>query len=108
MLTPHVRTVAAALHSYRSAWAGLLHDPANPLTSRRLDDAAYTLRVHIGQRNAADAATQAQRLLAGASARVATDRATQEITASRGADAEPGFRRGTAGPPRADEGMEDQ
>ncbi|MEV1078545.1 DUF5133 domain-containing protein [Streptomyces sp. NPDC050211] len=68
MLIPHVRTVAAALHAYRSAWAGLLRDPASPHSYRRLDDAAYTLCVLMGQRNAADAAAKAERLLARASA----------------------------------------
>lgn len=68
MLKPHVRTVAAALHAYRSAWAGLLRDPASPHSYRRLDDAAYTLCVLMGQRNAADAAAKAERFLARASA----------------------------------------
>ncbi|MFF5019715.1 DUF5133 domain-containing protein [Streptomyces sp. NPDC001165] len=40
---PHVRTAAAALCAYRSAWAGLLRDPLSSLSFRRLDDAAYTL-----------------------------------------------------------------
>ncbi|MBC2906798.1 DUF5133 domain-containing protein [Streptomyces cupreus] len=68
MLMPHARTVAAALHAYRSAWAGLLDDPASPYSHRRLDDAAYTLCVLMGQRNAADAEAQAESLLARASA----------------------------------------
>lgn len=55
MLVPHVRTVAAALRAYGSAQAGVLRDPANPLRYRRLDDAAYTLCVLMGQHNAADA-----------------------------------------------------
>ncbi|WP_256725454.1 DUF5133 domain-containing protein [Streptomyces sp. IMTB 2501] len=60
-----------------------MRNPASPLAYRRLDDAAYTLCVLMGQRNAADAAAQAERLLARSSAPVATDRARREITASR-------------------------
>jgi hypothetical protein len=69
MLVPHVRSVAAALRAYRYAQAGLLRDPADPLRYRRLDDAAYTLCVLMGQRNAADAAAQAERLLSASSVR---------------------------------------
>ncbi|WP_433446090.1 DUF5133 domain-containing protein [Streptomyces sp. CA-142005] len=64
---PHVRTVAAALRAYRSAWTGLLRD-GEPLSYRRLDDPAYTLCVLMGQRNAADAVAQAESLLARATA----------------------------------------
>ncbi|MFF0001091.1 DUF5133 domain-containing protein [Streptomyces avermitilis] len=39
---------AAALRAYRSAWAGLLRDPLSSLSYRRLDDAAYTLCVLMG------------------------------------------------------------
>ncbi|MFI6488774.1 DUF5133 domain-containing protein [Streptomyces sp. NPDC050564] len=71
MLVPHVRSVTAALRAYRYAQAGLLRDPADPLRYRRLDDAAYTLCVLMGQRNAADAAAQAERLLTGSPVRAA-------------------------------------
>ncbi|WP_406176235.1 DUF5133 domain-containing protein [Streptomyces sp. NBC_00996] len=71
MLVPHAKSVAAALRAYRYAQAGLLRDPADPLRYRWLDDAAYTLCVLMGQRNAADAATQAERLLTVSSARAA-------------------------------------
>ncbi|MFB7508276.1 DUF5133 domain-containing protein [Streptomyces broussonetiae] len=71
---PHVRTVAAALRSYRYAQAGLLHEPSNPLRRRRLDDTAYTLCVLMDQRNVADAAARAERLLAAASASGAANR----------------------------------
>lgn len=71
MQVPHVRAVAAALHVCRYAQADLLRDPANPLRCRRLDDAAYTLRVLMDQRNATDAAAQAERLFAASSARPA-------------------------------------
>jgi len=80
MLMPHVRTVAAALHAYRSARAGLLRDPANPHSHRRLDDSAYTLCVLMGQRNAADAAAQAEGLLARVSAEEGRGRAGQART----------------------------
>ncbi|MER6125219.1 DUF5133 domain-containing protein [Streptomyces sp. NPDC001795] len=80
MLMPHVRTVAAALRAYRYAQAGLLRDPANPLRRRRLDDTAYTLCVLMDQRNAADAAAKAERLLATSSGRRAADQAGQTQT----------------------------
>ncbi|MGP4010838.1 DUF5133 domain-containing protein [Streptomyces sp. 4N124] len=81
MLMPHVRTVAAALHAYRSAWTGLLRDPASPHSYRRLDDAAYTLCVLMGQRNAADAAAKAERFLARAEP--AADGSVREKTGVR-------------------------
>jgi hypothetical protein len=68
MLTPHVRTVAAALRRYRSAQSALLRDPMNPFRYRRLEDSAYTLCVLMGQRNAADAVAQAESFTAGTSA----------------------------------------
>lgn len=83
MLMPHVRTVAAALRAYRSAWAGLLRESANPLSHRRLDDAAYTLCVLMGQRNAADAAAKAESLLTRHSDDGAAQRAGQTQTAVR-------------------------
>lgn len=83
MLMPHVRTVAAALRAYRSAWAGLLRDPANPLRYRRLEDAAYTLCVLMGQRNATDAAAKAESLLARPSVDGAAHRAGQAQTVIR-------------------------
>ncbi|MGC9539794.1 DUF5133 domain-containing protein [Streptomyces sp. UG1] len=83
MLMPNVRTVAAALGDYRSAWAALLVDPASPLSYRRLDDAAYTLCVLMGQRNAADAAAHAESLLARASAEDERRRAGQARTVIR-------------------------
>ncbi|MER5901130.1 DUF5133 domain-containing protein [Streptomyces mirabilis] len=64
---PHVRTAAAALRAYLSAWAGPLRDPLSSLSYCRLDDAAYALRVPMGQRNAADAVAQAESLPARAS-----------------------------------------
>ncbi|KUL44122.1 DUF5133 domain-containing protein [Streptomyces regalis] len=83
MLMPHVRTAAAALRTYRSAWAALLRDPVSALSYRRLDDAAYTLCVLMGQRNAADAAAQAESLLARASAEKDRHRAEQARTVIR-------------------------
>ncbi|MEV6946987.1 DUF5133 domain-containing protein [Streptomyces sp. NPDC051172] len=83
---PHVRTVAAALHAYRSAWADLLHDPACPLSYRRLDDAAYTLSVLMGQRNAADAVAEAESLLARTSAEERRRRAGQVRPSSTDVD----------------------
>ncbi|MFI2200452.1 DUF5133 domain-containing protein [Streptomyces sp. NPDC020192] len=80
---PHVRTVAAALRSYRSAWAGLRRDPVSPLSYRRLDDAAYTLCVLMGRRNAADAVAAAEALLARASAEHGRRRAGHARTAVR-------------------------
>lgn len=74
MLMPHVRTVAAALRAYRSAQAGLLREPSNRLRYRLLDDAAYTLCVLMDQRNVADAAARAERLLAASSAARTPDR----------------------------------
>ncbi|MGW0826162.1 DUF5133 domain-containing protein [Streptomyces sp. NPDC002845] len=80
---PHVRTVAAALHAYRSAWAGLLRDSASPHSYRRLDDTAYTLCVLMGQRNAVDAVAQAEALLARAPAEKGRRRAGQARTVIR-------------------------
>ncbi|MFF4805090.1 DUF5133 domain-containing protein [Streptomyces sp. NPDC001351] len=88
MLMPHVRTVAAALHAYRSAWTGVLRDPACPLSYRRLDDAAYTLSVLMGQRNAADAVAEAESLLASASAGERRRRAGQVRPPSADVDSE--------------------
>ncbi|MBX7555230.1 DUF5133 domain-containing protein [Streptomyces sp. tea 10] len=68
MLTPHVRTVAAALRSYRDAQAALLSGPSSPLRRRQLDDAAYTLCVLTVQHDVADAAMRAERLMAASSA----------------------------------------
>ncbi|WP_155059490.1 DUF5133 domain-containing protein [Streptomyces blattellae] len=81
MLMPHVGTVAAALRAYRSAQAGLLHDPANLLRHRRLDDAAYTLCVLMGQRDAADAAAHAEAFLVKSGADRAARRPDQAQTA---------------------------
>ncbi|MER5519577.1 DUF5133 domain-containing protein [Streptomyces sp. NPDC002763] len=51
----------------RFARNGLPRDPLSSLSYRRLDDAAYTLCVLMGQHNAADAVAQAVILLARAS-----------------------------------------
>ncbi|WP_405883787.1 DUF5133 domain-containing protein [Streptomyces sp. NBC_01136] len=80
---PHARTAAAALRAYRSAWAALLRDPLSSLSYCRLDDAAYTLCVLMGQRNAADAVAQAESLLARASAEHGRRRGGQARTAVR-------------------------
>ncbi|WEO99515.1 DUF5133 domain-containing protein [Streptomyces sp. FXJ1.172] len=77
---PHVRTVAAALRSYRYAQARLLREPANPLRRLRLDDAAYTLCVLMDQRDVADAVARAERLLAASSAPGAAERTRQART----------------------------
>ncbi|MFD3586848.1 DUF5133 domain-containing protein [Streptomyces sp. NPDC058683] len=51
----------------RFARNGLLRDPLSSLSYRRLEDAAYTLCVLMGLRNAEDAVAQAESLLARAS-----------------------------------------
>ncbi|MER5796251.1 DUF5133 domain-containing protein [Streptomyces sp. NPDC001980] len=51
----------------RFARNGLLRDPLSSLSYRRLDDAAYTLCVLMGLRNAADAVARAESLLVRAS-----------------------------------------
>ncbi|MGW7427137.1 DUF5133 domain-containing protein [Streptomyces sp. NPDC054813] len=55
----------------------------NSLSYRRLDDAAYTLCVLMGQRNAADAVAQAVSLLARASTEHGWRRGGHARTASR-------------------------
>ncbi|MGW3451534.1 DUF5133 domain-containing protein [Streptomyces sp. NPDC001076] len=83
MLMPHDRTVAAALRAYQSARADLPHDRASPLSQQRLDDAAYTLCVLMGQRNAADAVAQAERVLDRVSAEDGRRRLGQDRIVTR-------------------------
>ncbi|MER5543942.1 DUF5133 domain-containing protein [Streptomyces sp. NPDC001118] len=81
MLTPDLRTAATALRAYRIAQARLLRSPANPLRRRQYDDIAYTLCVLMGERDAAEAAARAERLLAAASAGTKPKRARRARTA---------------------------